>query len=165
MIFCLHVHSGLNNKLVPILSLLRIAKKEKRKLKCLWGNDAYINKSLFTFNDLFENIDLLEFITIQEYMKLFSNKSNKIYNKSGSDRDRNEIIYRNDTNEIVIFHKVVHLISYQHDNVVGNYVPYPRETKELTSIISELREIVKLLKPVEKIQNKIDYIFEIIDLK
>jgi len=160
MTFCLHVHSGLNNKLVPLLSLLRIARKENRELKCLWGNDAYINRTLFSFNDLFENLDRVKFITIEEYIDLFNNQNNKIYNKSGSDRDRNEIIYRNDTNEIVIFHKVVHLISYKDDNVVGNYVPYPREIKEQTSIISELREIAKLLKPVEKINNKINSIIE-----
>ena len=77
MTFCLHVHSGLNNKLVPLLGLLRIAKKENRELKCLWGNDAYINKSLFSFNDLFESIDNLEFITIQEYVNLLDNQNTK----------------------------------------------------------------------------------------
>lgn len=160
MIFCLHVYSGLNNKLVPLLSLLRISQKENRKLKCLWGNDTYLNKTLFTFNDLFENIDNVEFITMQEYFNLFNNKSNKIYNRLASDRDRNEIIYRNDRNEIVIFHKVVHLVSYQSDNAVGNYVPYPRDIKTVTPLISELRETAKLLKPVEKIQNKINYVIE-----
>ena len=156
MTFCLYVHSGLNNKLIPLLGLLRIAKKENRILKCLWGNDAYINRTLFNFNDLFESIDNLELITIKEYEDLFNNQNNKIYNKSGSDRDRSGVIYNNDKNEIILFHKVVHLISYHNDNVVGNFVPYPREIKEITPIISELREIAKLLKPVEKIQTKID---------
>ena len=165
MTFCLHVHSGLNNKLVPLLGLLRIAKKENRKVKCLWGNDAYINRVLFTFNDLFESIDNLELITIEEYMNLFNNQNNKIYNKSGSDRDRSGVIYtNNDKNEMVLFHKVVHLISYQDDNAVGNalgnYVPYPREIKEIKPIISELREIAKLLKPVEKIQTRINSTIE-----
>lgn len=160
MTFCLHVHSGLNNKLVPLLGLLRIAKKENRELKCLWGNDAYINKSLFSFNDLFESIDNLEFITIQEYVNLLDNQNTKIYNRSGSDRDRGGIIYNNDKNDVVLFHKVVHLISYKDDNVIGNYVSYPRICKEITPIINELREIGKLLKPVEKIQNKIDYTIE-----
>ena len=160
MTFCLHVHSGLNNKLVPLLGLLRIAKKENRQLKCLWGNDAYINKSLFSFNDLFESIDNLEFITIQEYVNLFNNQNTKIYNRSGSDRDRSGIIYNNNKNDVVLFHKVVHLISYKDDNVIGNYVPYPRICKEITPIINELREIVKLLKPVEKIQNKINNTIE-----
>ena len=161
MSFCLHVHSGLNNKLVPLLGLLRIAKKENRKLKCYWGNDAYVTKSLFLFNDLFENIDNLEFITIREYTNLFNNQNNKIYNKSGSDRDRSGVIYtNNDKNEMVLFHKVVHLISYQHDNAIGNYIPYPRVIKEISPIISELREIAKLLKPVEKIQSRIDTTIE-----
>ena len=157
MTFYIHVHSGLNNKLVPILSLLRIAKKENRKLKCFWGNDAYVNKTLFNFNDLFENIDNLEFVTIQEYMNLFNNENTKIYNKFGSDRDRSQIIYNNDKNEIVLFHKIIHLISYNDDNVIGNYVPYPRENKEITQIIVDLRNIAKYLKPIKEIQDKIDY--------
>ena len=75
MTFCLHVHSGLNNKLVPLLSLLRIARKENRELKCLWGNET-----LFSFNDLFENLDRVKFITIEEYIDLFNNQNKHIAN-------------------------------------------------------------------------------------
>ena len=62
MFFFIHLHSGLNNKLIPLLSLLRIARKEKKKIKCYWGNDAYLSKSLFNFNDLFEDIKEIEFV-------------------------------------------------------------------------------------------------------
>ena len=155
MTFYIYVRSGINNKLVPLLSLLRIAKKENRKIKCCWGEDAYINKSLFSFLDLFKNINDIEFINMNEYINVFKNENNKIYNRDGSDRNRNEIIYKKDPNNIIVFNKIVHLISYKEDNVIGNYVPYPRENKETTQIISELRDIVKDLIPVQEIQNKI----------
>jgi hypothetical protein len=156
MTFYIYVRSGINNKLVPLLSLLRIAKKENRKIKCCWGEDAYINKSLFSFLDLFKNINDIEFINMNEYINVFNNVNNKIYNRDGSDRNRNEIIYKKDPNTIIVFNKIVHLISYKEDNVIGNYVPYPRENKETTQIISELRDIVKDLIPVQEIQNKIN---------
>ena len=155
MTFYIHVRSGLNNKLVPLLSLLRISRKENKIIRCYWGIDAYMNKCLFLFTDLFKNIDDIEFISIQEYNKQFYNSNNKIYNKLGSDRDRNEIIYKKDNN-ISVFNKIVHLISYNDDNIIGDYVPYPRITKEPTEFIQELREVIKDLKPIDEIQDKIN---------
>ena len=81
-----------------------------------WGHVSTVGygssfRNEYDFNDLFESIDNLEFITIQEYMNLQMNRNTKIYNKLGSDRDRSQIIYKNDKNKIVLFHKVVHLIS------------------------------------------------------
>lgn len=157
MTFYIYVRSGLNNKLVPLLSLLRLAKKENRKIKCYWGEDAYIKKALFCFSNLFDDIGDIEFIDYTEYMTIFNSKNKIIYNKDGSDRNRKEIIYRpNENNDVIIFHKIVHLISYADDNVIGSYVPYPRETKETTPIIKEMRDIIKDLKPVNEIQSKIN---------
>ena len=94
MSFFIHVYSGLNNKLIPLLSLLRIAKKENKNIKCYWGRDAYLSKSLFDFYDLFENIKEIDFISSSDFLKEYNNKNNIVYNKSGSCRDRNEIIYK-----------------------------------------------------------------------
>ena len=74
--FYICVHSGLNNKLIPLLSLLRIAKKENRKILCYWDNDAYLSKSLFKFNDLFENIKEIKFISKNEFYKQYYNINN-----------------------------------------------------------------------------------------
>ena len=158
MSFYIYVHSGLNNKLIPLLSLLRIARKEGKTIKCHWGKDAYINKSIFSYNDLFENIDDIEFITQNDYVKAFNNNDNIIYNKSGSDRDRNEIIYRKNINTEIdcVFFAIVHLISYKEDNVIGRYVPYTKESTHKTLIIDELRCVLKDLKPRKDILNRIN---------
>jgi len=155
MSFYIHVYSGLNNKLIPLLSLLRISKKENKTIKCLWGNDIYVSNPLFKFNDLFEDIEGIEFINNTEFVENFNNKNNIIYNKHGSDRDRNEIIY-NTNSKNSVFYKIVHIISYKNDNVVGKFVPYPKEKINKNILIDELREMVKYLKPKKDILNKID---------
>ena len=155
MTFYIYIRSGLNNKLIPLIGLLRIAKKENRKIKCFWGEDAYISKSIFSFLDLFEPIENLTFISYNEYMNAFNNRNYIIYNRAGSDRNSKETIYKSDKN-IAVFNKIVHLISYNEDNVVGNYIPYPCEKRILTPIIKELKEIIKELKPNKLIMNKIN---------
>ena len=155
MVFYIYVYSGLNNKLIPLLSLLRIARKENKDIKCYWGSDAYISNSIFEFSDLFEPINNITFIEQNEYDKVFINNKCKIYNKDGSDRNRKEIIYQS-SNNISIFNKIVHLISYKEDNIIGNYVPYPREKIFETNIITELKLIIKELKPKQKIIDKIN---------
>ena len=155
MTFYIYVRSGLNNKLVPLLSLLRIARKEGRRIKCFWGGDAYMSGHLFSFLDLFESVDEIEFIDVGEYMNTFRS-AGKIYNKGGSDRDRNGTIYERSHEDEIAFNKIVHLISYKDDNVIGRYVPYPRERSETTEIIREMRDVMKDLKPVQRIQDKID---------
>jgi len=156
MTFFIHVRSGLNNKLIPLLSLLRIAKKENKNIKCYWRNDAYLSKSLFNFYDLFENIKEIDFISPSDFLKEYNNKNNIVYNKSGSDRDRNEIIYKTN-NKPSVFFKIVHMISYKNDNVIGKYVPYTRESTLKSLIIDELREVITDLKPKKDILNKINF--------
>ena len=155
MSFFIYVHSGLNNKLIPLLSLLRIAKKENKNIKCYWGNQAYLSNSLFHFNDLFENVKEIQFISSKEFNQEFNNKNNIIYNKLGSDRDRKEIIY-NTNSKNSVFYKIVHIISYKNDNVIGRYVPYPRENIYKISFIDELRNVIKNLKPKKNILSKIN---------
>jgi len=155
MSFFIYVYSGLNNKLIPIFSLLRIAKKENKIIKCYWGNDAYLSKTLFKFCDLFEPVNGLEFISLQDFSKEFNNTNNIVYNRLGSDRDRNEIIYTTN-NKNSVFFKIVHMISYKNDKVIGKYVPYPRETRVNSKLIDELRETIKDLKPKKDILNKIN---------
>jgi hypothetical protein len=152
----IRVYSGLNNKLLPLFSLLRIARKENKNVKCLWGPDAYIDKNIYEFLELFKPINDITFINEGEYVKSFYNKDNKIYNKMGSDRDRKEIIYKTNNDMNSVFFNIVHLISYESDNVVGNFVPYPKEPILKTDIIDELREVLTDLIPIDEINEKVN---------
>ena len=156
----LYVHSGLNNKLIPLFSLLRIARKEQRTIKCYWGEDAYCKDIKFQFEEMFESVPGIRFIKKNQFVNSFFNKENIIYNKNGSDRDRNEIIYdptRNpDDAHDSVFYKIVHSISYKEDNVVGNYVPYPKSKLRKCVFIDEMREVLKDLIPAPPIKQRIE---------
>uniref|UniRef100_A0A6C0FA90 Uncharacterized protein n=1 Tax=viral metagenome TaxID=1070528 RepID=A0A6C0FA90_9ZZZZ len=162
--FYIYVRSGLNNKLIPLLSLLRIARKENAIIKCYWGEDAYAHATLTFFQEMFLPIERIEFISKKQFIKAFFNKNNSIYNKEASDRDRNEIIY-DPTRTIEgdsVFYKIVHCISYKDDAIVGKYVPYPKVKFSSSSFIDELRDVFKDLRLHttldEGIQNTIDVI-------
>ncbi len=156
MCFYISVHSGLNNKLIPLLTLLRIARKEKRKIKCYWGNDAYLSKYIYHFNELFESIKDIEFISKQEFYKELHNKHNIIYNVDGNcSGGENDITYKTNTKPTV-FNKIVHFISYENDNIFKYISPYPREQIKTNSVIDDTRKYLKELIPKKDILNKID---------
>lgn len=163
--FIISVYSGLNNKLLPLISLLRICRKEKGTIKCFWGNDAYINEYKYSFTDLFLPIKDIEFISKLEFDNQFKNTNNIVYNKAGSDRDRKEIIYHhnNTNNTNIVFYNIVHLISYKDDNIIGKFVPYPRSKINRTKIIYELQELLKELKPSTEIEKQISHTLTKID--
>ena len=166
MYFYISVYSGLNNKLIPLLSLLRIANKENKKIKCYWSNKCWGNKSIsnnYHFLDLFESIENIDFIDKNEFNKMYNSKV-KIYNKNGSDRDRNEIIYKPSGDLSIVFYNIVHPISYKEDNVLGYIVPYPKETKSITPFITDFREVIKKLIPKQHILSKINNFIKKIDL-
>ena len=158
MTFYISVYSGLNNKLLPLISLLRIARIENRKIKCYWGNDKFLNSSNFQFNDLFNNIDDIEFISKKEFYRELKNKNNVIYNNSGSDRNITNTIYKT-TLKTSVFYNIVHCISYENDNFINKFVPYPREYTEKITMIDELRKNIKNLVPTDNILNKINFDF------
>ena len=152
--FYIKVYSGLNNKLIPLLSLLRISNKENHQIQCLWEPDIYNSKILFQFDDLFNPIQNITFIDKNTYLsKLYDNKL-IVYNRNGSDRDRTQIIYSSSHKDSV-FNSIVHLISYKEDNVLDNFVPYPRSIVQKNQFIDEMRIVIKKLMPTNEIMDKI----------
>ena len=79
--FYISVHSGLSNKLIPLITLLRIARNENQQIKCFWDRSAYQKDIIFHFDDLFMPIKDINFVSKNEYKKAYDDKSNKIYNK------------------------------------------------------------------------------------
>lgn len=152
----IHVISGLNNKLIPLLSLLRISRQLNKKIYCYWEINGVINdidREDNHFLKLFEPINDIEFVDKNKFDQL--SKNSKIMNPNKSDSDRNSIVYIKDTDKSLCFNRVVHCIHMKNDNVIGNYVPYPRRKISANTIINELRTIYKELIPKEHIMNKI----------
>lgn len=159
--FYIYVRSGLNNRIMPLMSLLRIARKENKQVKCYWGEDAYTDHVIVHETDLFEPIKDVEFISKKKFVESFFNKNSVVYNKMGSDRDRNEIIYKPEINandKSSVFYKIVHCISYPSDNVIGNYVPYPKTPILNSPFIDEMRKVMCELTPIAPILQKIEEI-------
>lgn len=155
--YIIHVRAGLNNKLVPLLSLLKIALKNNTKILCYWETNGGINNIESDenhFNNLFENINNLEFINYSELKNI--SKDCHIMNLHASDRDRNSIIFPENIIKPIFFNQVVHSISLKKDNIIGKYVPYPREKINKNKFIDDLRKTYNLLKPKKKIKQKID---------
>lgn len=158
---CIHVYSGLNNKLVPLLSLLRICKKKNKQILCHWETNGVIdriNKEGNHFLSLFENINEIKFIDINSINNLKNNSDLIIVNKNGSDRDRNSIQYNlhYKPDSKLYFNHVVHAIHFSNDDVIHKYVPYPRVKVKKNKFIDELREMYKLLVPKEDILLKVN---------
>jgi hypothetical protein len=163
MTFYIHVHSGLSNKLIPLLSLLRIGRIEKKNIECYWGAGGYSNHN-YQFLDLFKEIKNVKFINELKFKKKFKSNNYKIYNITGSDKNKKEAIY-NSSNESAIFYKIVHLISYKNDNIKNKYIPYPREKIFQNNLIKELRLIIKELKPIDKILEKVQNVTKLFENK
>lgn len=156
--FYISVYSGLNNKLLPLLSLLRIAEKENTIINCFWSNHCWGNKIVnndYHFLDLFEPIKNIQFISRDKF-EVYYKSNNKIYNKNGSDRNRKEIIYySNKNNNITVFYNIVHCISYLEDNIINYCVPYPSKKINKNNYTNELKLLIKKLIPKKIIEEKI----------
>ena len=119
------------------------------------GVNVHIKNHNYEFLDLFKPIENIKFINESEFNKKFKSNQYKIYNKHGSDRDRKEIVY-NSSNDSAIFYKIIHLIHYKDDNIIGKFIPYPREKVFENNFINEFRLILKDFKPIDKILEKVN---------
>lgn len=158
--FYISVYSGLSNKLIPLITLLRIARNENQNIKCFWDKSAYQKNIIFHFNDLFIPIKNIEFIDKNEYLRAFNDSSNKIYNKYGSDRDRDEVIFKGCGDNNTVFNYIVHSIGYYNDNTIGVLIPTPKINTKTNNYIDEIRLLMQELKPIHKIQEKIEKVIE-----
>lgn len=155
--YVIHVRSGLNNKLVPLMSLLKIANKNNTKILCYWEKNGVINnieRDENHFNYLFENIENIKFINLNELKKI--SRRCHIMNPNSSDHDRNSIIFPENISKDIFFNQVVHSIHLKNENIVGRYVPYPREKISKDKYIDDLREAYNQLKPKKEIRERID---------
>ena len=155
------LHGGLNNKLIPLCSLLRIKNKlglNDVNILCYWGLEPGFNKEIdIKYNDIFEINNNITFITKNQYLKYFNDKTNTIINTKTYYKDLsittiNPIIFNSDN---LVINKIVHLLNLKEDNAIPSYIPYPRIKVSSNLFINDLRKEVTNLKLKKELQTKL----------
>ena len=161
--FYIKVHSGLGNKIIPLLSILRIAQKENKKVNCYWSNLNRNFKKLDNthFLKLFEPINNINFINGIKYNKI--KNSNTIYlhtleSHSIKGYIKSTKLNSINKNKIIVVENIVHYISLQNEIVFKKYDRWPLGDVTKSDVIKEICKYAKKLKPLKDIQNKIDNI-------
>lgn len=146
MTFYIKLNGGLNNKLIPLISLLRIANKENKIIFVYWNNNDKCNNKLFTFNTFFKDLKNIKIIDKDIFNNELKNKNNIIYDNNSN--------YVN-TNKTCVFINIVHVILYNTDSIKNNLKPYPKTKIINTSLISELRNVFTTLHINDNIYKKV----------
>lgn len=158
------VHSGLCNKLLPLMSLLRISELNKKNIVCYWTNECMSLKKIqngYHFLDFFEELHNVKFIDEKEFNII----KDKLSKNKNIHKNLKENIYINDENSIynentLIYNKITHIISFLDDKVNHIFNPNPKDTIYIENhidFITNLRKYLKHLKPLDDIQQKINY--------
>lgn len=163
----IHIESGMGNRILPLISAIRLAQKSNRKLYIYWGIKAmgrYVetkhvkkwNGRPHKFTDFFENDpSLFTEITKQQFEKAKNNKSCKRYRNTSThtsvvtqlDLDRFDILW---------FNNIWFPLALKSDDI-NEYIPYPRILTPLPvgDFISSLRNYAKMLKVTPELKQKI----------
>ena len=154
------VQSGLNNKLLPLLSALRIAIKYNYNIKCFWSNvcmGLIKVKKGYHFLDFFESIENIDFIDECEFNKLSKNNNCILHKIDGHNHEAyRKASHINDLTKSHIFINICHVISLKDDNVLNKYIPSRRTYVETCSFTEDFRLYLKYLKPKKDIIDKIN---------
>lgn len=153
------VQSGLNNKLLPLLSLLSIADKYNYEIMCFWSNicmGLIKIKEGFHFLDFFEPIDKIQFIDENDFNKLQKSNNLIIHTVNGHNIEsyRSASLIDN-TLKSHIFHNICHIISLKDDNVINKYIPTRKKQVNTCEFTEEFRKYLNKLKPKKNILEKI----------
>ena len=146
--------SGMGNRLRPLSSCYAIAKKSNRKLKCYWDNITP-NGCLAKWDELFENemetIDLDEIRNLENCLLLTES------GHAGHGMDREQFKFgRTALKELSVNNLFRHYDSFSYDDNQDNIIIYhnnflPTVSKE------DSEEFLLNLRPIKKIQDRIDY--------
>ena len=154
------LHNGLNNRLLPFVSILRLALKTNHKVNVVWTYTpvrsciAY-HGELCKFNDLFKDIDNVS----------FDNPEHIDYQKNFEFRyweNKDHIIDVKGDDNVFVNYALYTIVSTE-DNPNSIFVNLKRvivepRKFELDYIGEELSEIFKkYIKPIDELQNEIDH--------
>ena len=157
------VHNGLGNRLLPLLSCLRLARKSNRKLNIIFNGTPvrsclmYYGESC-KYHDLFESSEEVSIITNEEN-GMINYLADKIFNFEYW--LKKDMIIDISGNDNIYTNYGLYTIVSQEDDLSSIFVKLQRiicEPCELTFdyIGKELGECFRSLKPVKTLQDEID---------
>jgi hypothetical protein len=154
------VQSGMCNRLVPFLTSYRLAMNHKLKFYLNWDNNCTDTDYLYegvktTYNDMFENIDGVNYINDDDMLKL-GNNSNVLHIQNGQTNLSKYNINHLLKYDIIYFNKFVHPIFTYEDNVTIDNYSNIKWILDKTDYCKDIQKYFKQLKPISVIQNKID---------
>ena len=141
--------SGIGNQLIPLISMIRVCQKLEHNLYIKFNK---INSYNFT-KVLNNTYTLLDLVCINFKYNSFDNipKNCIIKNLNWSSKDC--VIQSNEENNI-LFKNICHIITLNNDSIEGCH-PTPRERIKINNILEELRNIAKLINPIDIINDKV----------
>jgi hypothetical protein len=152
------LHNGLNNRNLPLASVLRLAKKSNRKVNIIWTYTPVrscleYKGDLCKFNEIYKSIDG---VTIDDYSE---KKDQKIYEFKYWD-NLDHVIDISGNNDIFINFALYPIISLddRSDIVINTQNTLKNKNYiELDDLCYEIGDIMNnVLKPVDELQNEID---------
>lgn len=163
----IHIESGMGNRILPLISAIRLAHKTDRKLYIYWGCKAlgrYVEtkhvkkwtERPHKFTDFFENDpSLFTQITKQQFEKEKNGKSCKRYTNSST---HTSVITQSDLKrfDVLWFNRIWYPLALDSDDITG-YIPYPRSLTPISSgnYILSLRKYAGMLKVAPDLKQKI----------
>lgn len=155
----LHLHSGIGNQLIPLISMMRVCNKFNYKLNIICNkinsyNHTIVNDKTYNINNLFY---------IKYDINIISSTPNNLTKCNCNWNIKNNVITHNEKNNILYFN-VCHVFGTLNDEI-KHYQPYPKKKIFLNNFLEELRIYAKLITPIDVIKNKIDNYINNLDCK
>lgn len=151
--------NGICNRLIPIMSALRLAQKNNRQVLVYWtlnpgrGCLTYFGESCM-FEDIFEHLPNLYIVPQPELDR--HQPGADFYNFDYS--KLNKAIVNMETDRVIFIFFAIHAI-FSHKDNPEDYEKYKLHISgkfEEDLVYQELKQMFKLLKPVQSIQNEIN---------
>jgi hypothetical protein len=159
-LICLPLFNGICNRLIPIASALRLAKKTGRKVMVFWTDNP--GRSLLTyhgqstnFEDIFEPIENMEFLSmvqINEYLDTSDHYDCHVLVPF-------PIVNTNTDKHIFVVY-CVNTIFSKDDEINQQYVLKDIGKFIEDSVFMEMKSVLRELCPVTHLKNEIDKIYE-----
>lgn len=154
------VNSGMCNRLMPFITSYRLAMNLNLKYYLCWDDNCmdtdYSYEGVKTkYNDMFYNIDKVNYILENEIKKLIDGKKNLVINYTN--KNLNNYSSEDLLNfDVILFYDYVYPIHVKEDNIIFNNYGDIEWILNKSDYMKDIQKYFNLLKPVDIIQEKIN---------